>query len=690
MGDKIFKIIGGHSYETYIEKYGYLFNKNKLHCHENKDELKDNKKYWLIENKYYEISKFTHKGLIAFIISCIVFFIAFALAGTLIIVNAVNRKVPSHFNDIDINVINKEEKLNSTVSYYTLTLKDYLVVNQKIDARASNLKCDNDNYTFTVDNFTYSPNDKSVLFMARLVRKEEPENLNESITNIHCSFDVTLDCKDESNIIWSENINNFKVKYSFDDEKNYSINVIVNNGEYTGSDFIISAGEANVKILPNYGYNLPKEVIVKGADSSYDNVTGNIKLSNPVSDVMINASCELKTFNITGEITNGSIPSDLTITPLEVERLIQITPDSGYNYPISINVTGAQNQYDSKTGIIRLSNATSDVKINASCVGNQYRIVTNITNGSYTGDYLIYGGNEATVTLIPNLNCVLPKEIEVTNAIYEYDNETGVINLSNPTGEVTINANCDLIDFETCSFEYLNRKCVELENNEITLKEFTNSFMKDGIVLENEKEFLGLEKNIKLNGLNHVIRVIGVCQDKISNEKTAALTFEFKTLISDESGNGITKKWDDTNNYDYINSVINKYLNEELVTELPLELSSIIKTVNKDVAIYNDETKQYEINNYSTKMFLLTVGELGNESTHSIENEIVYQFYDDLVVETVPSKIKADYKGINSQYFLRSPVTVDGLNLSFCIDTNGDLESNSVKNFATISPAFAI
>ena len=74
-----------------------------------------------------------------------------------------------------------------------------------------------------------------------------------------------------------------------------------------------------------------------------------------------------------------------------------------------------------------------------------YSITTTVRNGSCSGDTVIYNNSTATITLSANSGYDLPSNenaITVTNAtISNYNNQTGVLTISNPTGDVIINVN---------------------------------------------------------------------------------------------------------------------------------------------------------------------------------------------------------------------------------------------------------
>ena len=76
-----------------------------------------------------------------------------------------------------------------------------------------------------------------------------------------------------------------------------------------------------------------------------------------------------------------------------------------------------------------------------------YNITTDVTNGSVTGSSTIREGSTASVTITPAAGYQLPSSVTVTGADSVYDSTTGVITLSNPTGNVSITAVCSVQTF---------------------------------------------------------------------------------------------------------------------------------------------------------------------------------------------------------------------------------------------------
>lgn len=75
----------------------------------------------------------------------------------------------------------------------------------------------------------------------------------------------------------------------------------------------------------------------------------------------------------------------------------------------------------------------------------KYDIVTTVVNGSYAGDTELWTKETAAVNIAADNGYLLPETIAVSGAAYTYDDITGAIALSAVTGNVSINAECELI-----------------------------------------------------------------------------------------------------------------------------------------------------------------------------------------------------------------------------------------------------
>lgn len=226
----------------------------------------------------------------------------------------------------------------------------------------------------------------------------------------------------------------------------YSITKNISNGTAAGATSIAKNGTASVTITANSGYAIPTSITVTGASYNYNNTTGVVTLTNPTNNIVITANCvQVVTYSITGNITNGTKTGATSIIEGRTAS-ITIIPNNGYILPSNITVTNATHTYNDTTGVVNLSEPTGDVTVSATCVEvPSYSITTNVTNGSYSGASVIYEGSSAQVAITPNQNYKLPDSVTVVGASQLYSSSTGIITLSNPTGNVTISATCPAI-----------------------------------------------------------------------------------------------------------------------------------------------------------------------------------------------------------------------------------------------------
>ena len=165
-------------------------------------------------------------------------------------------------------------------------------------------------------------------------------------------------------------------------------------------------------------------------------------------------------FTISVSITNGSYSGDTVISQGEVV-VITLAANEHYSLPEEITVTNATYEYDDSTGEVTVSEPTSNPTITAVCVPDTYLITVNISDGDSSGDEVIAYGSTASVTLAADTGALLPTSVTVVGADYTYDVATGVVSLSNATGNVTITAACIVIDstLENNSWETIRRVC---------------------------------------------------------------------------------------------------------------------------------------------------------------------------------------------------------------------------------------
>jgi len=183
--------------------------------------------------------------------------------------------------------------------------------------------------------------------------------------------------------------------------------------------------------------------------------------------------------------------------------------------------------------------------------------------------------------------------------------------------------------------------------------------------------FIGLERTVTMNGTVHKVRVIGENHDKITGStKTATLTFESSTLLSDNKGNYVLHVWDTYSNKDYKTSSLYNALNSTSeVTTWKVKPNTGDKLENKSIYTFLKENgvtpKQVDKTvalgdsyltdtPYSCYVFPLSFTEMGQTGSSRIRVEgSVYKYWADH--NNDDARIKADVGGTKFNYWLVSP-----------------------------------
>ena len=152
-----------------------------------------------------------------------------------------------------------------------------------------------------------------------------------------------------------------------------------------------------------------------------------------------------------------------------------------------------------------------------------------------------------------------------------------------------------------------------------------------------------------------------------------------------------TMNWDTSDN-DYANSDIKDYLNNQFLDALDESLRTIIKTVKipyKKGTGNSNDTVQTGINGLQTKIFLLSKNEVSqNQLTVApYDGDTLQYFY-----STEIAKLQLWTDNIHStarNYWLRTCETTS-TSISYYINSNGNITTQSVTTGAYIRPAFII
>lgn len=160
-----------------------------------------------------------------------------------------------------------------------------------------------------------------------------------------------------------------------------------------------------------------------------------------ITDVVDQVMTYFISTNLTG-VTEAS--SNLTKIFDDGTVELAFTADDGYTLPDNIEVDGAAYSWkttsDKSSGTLVLSNPTKDVEITIEGEKIAYSITTKLTCVSGVSDNATTIVVEESVSLFFEANdgCELPDEVIVSGAKYTWDSTLGQLDLSNPTGNVTV------------------------------------------------------------------------------------------------------------------------------------------------------------------------------------------------------------------------------------------------------------
>lgn len=233
---------------------------------------------------------------------------------------------------------------------------------------------------------------------------------------------------------------------------NYTITANLTNctGASTNPITIASNTTGTVlKFTANTGYDLPANVTVSGATSSWNQSTGELTLTKPTGNVTVTVVAAAQTYNITVNATNATAAStNPTTIVYGAGAQLKFTFPDGYFAPTDVTVTGATQIWDAATGALTLTNCTGPVKVTIEGAIKTYSITPAITNCTWNGkNPTTIASNQFTpieLDIIKNTGWTLPTEISVSGVDAEYwtwNQATGTVTISHPQGNVTITVN---------------------------------------------------------------------------------------------------------------------------------------------------------------------------------------------------------------------------------------------------------
>lgn len=281
-----------------------------------------------------------------------------------------------------------------------------------------------------------------------------------------------------------------------------SITGNITNGTLTGATTTVAGAQVSCTIVPESGHVIPEEsdiVVTNGVIADYG-TDGSFQLMAS-GNVTITATCPAETptpsltpFSVGqsitgidfGNVQNGETSADMDaflagLTYTEGSAVLLAKNDGGEEreflvafsqgglYALSLGetvlyatqavpdfaVAGFNNLTDGKwtdVDVIEIASVNPAEGWNGILVGavvgqapvTSYPITANITNGapSYNTATTIDENGTAIFSISPDSGYTYPNDVTVVGASYVYDNTKGDVTLSNPTGNVTIDATC--------------------------------------------------------------------------------------------------------------------------------------------------------------------------------------------------------------------------------------------------------
>lgn len=151
---------------------------------------------------------------------------------------------------------------------------------------------------------------------------------------------------------------------------------------------------------------------------------------------------EIVTYEINITANNATYSGDSTIKT-GGDATITFTPNNGYELSESnIKVTNADYSFNTYTGVLTLSNPTSNVTLELTAITATtiFSITVNNSNCTYSAPSTIYKNGSATITFTPNDGYAYSTSTTVIGASWNYS--SGVITLYNPRSSVIVNLSC--------------------------------------------------------------------------------------------------------------------------------------------------------------------------------------------------------------------------------------------------------
>lgn len=215
---------------------------------------------------------------------------------------------------------------------------------------------------------------------------------------------------------------------------------------YRTEDALVEIYNDKVVVKARQGVYTTDGTPVSGAiDAMADNSTWELQelgsaytYTIPLAESGVAAAVE---YSITTSLSNcTSASSNPSIIAESGTATLQFTANTGYTLPQSVSVSGASYTWSSSTGTLTLSNPTGNVTISITATKISYSISVSLTGcsaASFNPTSIEYGAT-TELTFVADTGYALPDTFTVSGATSSWNQSTGKLTISNPTGAVSI------------------------------------------------------------------------------------------------------------------------------------------------------------------------------------------------------------------------------------------------------------
>ena len=254
----------------------------------------------------------------------------------------------------------------------------------------------------------------------------------------------------------------------------YNITTNATNGTIDPNTTVEHGGNKTINYTPNSGYSL-KSVTVDGTAVNKNQYPNSYSFANVTADHDIKVVYEKLKYNITTNVTNGTIDPD-TAAEYGETKTITYSPNSGYKLK-SVTVDGSPVDISAYPNSYTFSNIKENHDIKVVYEKLKYKITTDATNGTIDDNATVEYGASKTINYAPNEGYTLKsvtvdgKEVDITQypSSYSFKNVTKnhdikVVYEKLKYGIATNVTNGTITPYQTA--EYGDNKTISYEPNE--------------------------------------------------------------------------------------------------------------------------------------------------------------------------------------------------------------------------------